>query len=621
MKKYFLLIVTLFMMVGLIACGQTEETSPQDLTNQIKGFSSYQEVKEYLSLKDNSYQSHFRDFDVTMDMVTPETEPEKGDTSNAVDDNSGHSKTNIQVDGVMEIDNIITDGNYIYLANYNVLKIIDVSTMTLIFEKTLENGFYKGLYLYNKHLVVLYDTYEAYINKQDDGIEPKPSFGYWWGNTLLKVDIYNLDKISEPSLIRQLSFDNASLSESRMIDGQMYLMMHSYRGRYPSEDDENIVPLYKDTLVHQEWIPLSYKDIYYFEDNEYPSTYLLISSFSIMDEEAIELKAYLGYGFEVYMNHKNLYISAKDYIFQEDSNELNYKTTIMRFELIDRLPVFKASTQIDGWTLNQYSFDEYKGVLRIATTSQSYSNNQTKITNQLFLLDSSDNDLSLISRLDGLGEPNERIYSVRMQGETAYVVTFRNVDPLYKIDLSNPEKPIILGEYKEEGVNDYLHIIGGDRMIGIGRQAENTPNGTIFTGVKVGLYDTSADLPVNMETILIEGEYSYSPVTYNPKLFVEYEWNESLLFAIPVHGYSESYQDYYQAIYLYQVNGLDQLVSLGSLMDQAQDDYYYSSIEKAIFIGNYIYTISYGQINQYDLGNDLLRVNTLVFNDLDMGNN
>jgi uncharacterized secreted protein with C-terminal beta-propeller domain len=147
-------------------------------------------------------------------------------------------------------------------------------------------------------------------------------------------------------------------------------------------------------------------------------------------------------------------------------------------------------------------------------------------------------------------------------------------------------------------------------MIGIGRQAITQDGWTNFVGVKVALYDVSGDDPVTLETLLVDGEYSYSPATYNHKLFVEYNWNDDYLFAIPVYGYSNDYQQYYQAIYVYEIDGLS-LIEKAVLIEE-NEMYYWGYIEKAIFIGDSIYTISYAQINEYDMNQDFEKVNSVI---------
>jgi inhibitor of cysteine peptidase len=606
MKKLLIISMILVFSLTLMGCQESEVSTeaPSQLSDNIKSFSNQEELEKYFESMESEMKNH--NLFSVQDSVT--MAPEVGmEDSNANEEGNSYSETNVQVEGVAEMDRIITDGRYIYMAKNNSLKIVDVESMSVVFEKDLEGGYYSGLYLYNNKLVAIYNQYQQITTD----VESSEYYWWWWGSYNLMIDIYDVSDVSDVSVLRSLEFKNASLTDSRMIDGQMYLVMYNY---LYSLNDEVPIPQYKDTMLSDDMTSLSYQNIYYFLDNDLSSSYLLVGTFSLEDEEEIQLDAYLGYAFDFYMNQNNLYISSRQYIYDEESYRVDYKTNIMRFELIDKIPVFQSSNMIDGWTLNQFSFDEYNGVLRVATTDYNYTNETTEITNQMYFLDSTDADLTLISVLEGLGKPNERIYAVRMNGDIGYVVTFVNTDPLYKIDLSDPENPVILGELYEEGVSDYLHPITEDLMVGVGRQSENIDGFTRFTGVKVALYDTSGNTPVTLETLFVEGQYSYSAVTYNHKLFVEYEWQNSLMFAIPVYGYFEDYSRYYQAIYVYKVDATNGLEQLAILMDDQAENNYYGNIEKVVFINDSIYTISYEFVVEYDLSQNFEQVSMIDLN-------
>lgn len=624
MKKYISLLLIFLLGFILLGCNNAETTSENlsedslaNLSDELSGFSSYDDLASYFSELSTSY----RNDGYTGDNVfgVPESTLDQDDSG---EDTTTYSETNVQVAGIAEMDSIITDGHYIYMAKNQKLRIIDVDSMTIIFENVLERGYYQGLFLYNDKLVTIYNQYQSYT---DSGIYGM--YDYWWGYSNLNIDVLDVSDKASITVERELSFVNAYLTDVRMIDGQVYLMMTSYQYNFYAyaEDaltddvtdveqttEENLyVPMYKDSAIQEEFIPLSWSRIYYFPENEFTSSYLLIGTFSVEDEEPISIDAYLGYGYEVYMNAQNLYIAGSQYIYNEEDSTYTQLTNILRFEVSDHQLVFKASNQIEGWTLNQFSFDEYDGVLRVATTIHhwDYETWETEITNQLYLLDSTDSDLTLISTLSGLGKPNERIYSVRMSGDTGYVVTFVNTDPLYKLDLSDPENPEIIGELYEEGVSDYLHPLDNDLMIGIGRQAVTMDGFTRFTGVKVALYDVSGNDPVALQTVLVAGEYSYSPATYNHKLFVEYNWGDTYLFSIPVYGYNDDWSSYYQAIYIYEVDG--QSLTQKAVLVEENDTYYWGYIEKAIFINDSVYTISYAAINEYDMSGDFELVNSI----------
>jgi uncharacterized secreted protein with C-terminal beta-propeller domain len=634
MKKnvsLLLLFLLGFVFIGCQTISTTEVLTTEEniaaLSDQLEGFSSYEDLSAYFS--EMAFESRNNNVYAEDAVAVPGATDEATNEPEVSGDDKSHSETNVQVDGIAEMDTIITDGSYIYMARHQKLQIIDVDSMSIVYVNTLENGYYQGLFLYQDRLVAVYNQYTQY------GTDEYYLYDFWWGYSSACVDVIDVSDKQNIEVDRTLEFMNAYITDLRMIEDELYFMMTSYQWNFyayaedvrtdettdlittdeiTTEDDlvDVYVPKYKDSMVSDQFIPLSWSQIYYFPENDYTNSYLLVGSFSVNEETPIDIHAYLGYGFEVYMNHNNLYVAGSQYVYNEDDSSYTQYTGILRFEIINKKLVFKASNRIEGWTLNQFSFDEYDGVLRVASTIYSWNSEtwESNITNQLYLLDATDDSLTLMSMLEGLGKPNERIYAVRMSGDIGYVVTFVNTDPMYKIDLSDPYNPSIIGELYEEGVSDYLHPYNDDLMIGIGRQAITQDGWTNFVGVKVALYDVSGDDPVTLETLLVEGEYSYSPATYNHKLFVEYNWNDDYLFAIPVYGYSNDYQQYYQAIYVYEIDGLS-LIEKAVLIEE-NEMYYWGYIEKAIFIGDSIYTISYAQINEYDMNQDFEKVNSVI---------
>lgn len=612
MKKYvslFLLGLFIFVLNGCQdSIFTTEEPITEETTTEtilendyIKQFASEEALKTYFS--EMQYFGQRYGLFANDAVMTPES---GADTTTETVTSKSHSETNVQVDGVNEIDSMITDGHYIYMASGQDLRIFDALSMEEVYHRSLTSmstddiyryGYYYGIYLYEGLLIAIYSDY-SYVYHPT-----RPMFDYWWGYSQSKivVEVINVSDLENINIERTLEFNDAYINDSRMIDDQLYLIMTSYSRFY---GEEAVTPRYKDSELGDELIQLSYQDVYYFPDNTQVSSYLLIGQFSVIDDEEIDLNAYLGYAYEVYMNHQNLYLSAQQYIYDPDTYRVEYLTNILRFEIIDGRLVFRASNQINGFTLNQFSYDEYEGVLRVATTDYIYHENGFEITNQLYLLDATDEYLTEISMLGGLGKPGERIYAVRMHEGIGYVVTFVQTDPLYKLDLSDPENPEILGEHYEDGVSDYLHLINEELMVGVGREAKEQNGWVNFVGVKVALYDTSDDTPILLRSLFVEGEYSYSPVTYDHKQFVEYQWNDDFLFAIPVYQYAYGWGEYYLSIFLYQVTEDRDLIEVKE-MRVNQDGYGY--YVKALFIGDYIYTISFNEISRYDMSQDFAK--------------
>jgi hypothetical protein len=134
-----------------------------------------------------------------------------------------------------------------------------------------------------------------------------------------------------------------------------------------------------------------------------------------------------------------------------------------------------------------------------------------------------------IGAVEGLGK-GERIYSVRFVGPVGYVVTFRQTDPLYTVDLRNPAKPVVRGELKIPGYSAYLHPVGDTRLIGIGQDA--TDGGQVL-GTQVSLFDVAdLDDPTRVAKYTLAGAYSEAEV--DPHAFLY--WPRTGLLVVPLES-------------------------------------------------------------------------------------
>lgn len=162
-----------------------------------------------------------------------------------------------------------------------------------------------------------------------------------------------------------------------------------------------------------------------------------------------------------------------------------HETKIHQFSIAEPVARYVASGAVPGSLLNQFSMSQHKDHLRVASTL-SDSQRERGIDNVVSVLRRVDGELKVVGHVAGLGHPGERIEGVRMMGTTGYVVTFRQTDPLYVIDLSDPARPTVLGELEIPGVSTYLHPMGSGALIGIG--AEATDEGR-RTGVGMSVFD------------------------------------------------------------------------------------------------------------------------------------
>jgi len=569
-----------------------------------------------------------------------------------------YSTTNNQVEGVDEADRILTDGYKIYIASGSKFFIVDAVTLDIDYTLELDNGSFQGLYLYQGRVVLLsyeYNYYESedcvyyyygpmydsevstategddadpdnteiYTGESTDFItEDTTEYCMKWTYTYgTRVRVLDASDTSNVTVEREVYFDSSYLTDSRMIDENLYLILDNYMIRYYF-NDELFVPRYVDSAVSNELVSLPADQIYYMPNDSESFSYLIVASFDVTDDtQEASIKSYLGSTYQIYMSENNLYATIYRWNYLQLEGRYEYKTFIMRFEIVDDELVFKALGQVSGTPLNQFSMDEYDGVFRIATTGYSYTEDSWTIDNFMYLLDATSEDtMDQLSVLGNLGKPGERIYSVRFSEEIAYVVTFVQTDPLYKLDLSDSANPEIVGELYEDGVSDYLHEITDNLLLGIGRQAEEIDGWTRFTGVKVALYDTSSDDPVNLETYLVEGEYSYTDVMWDHKAFLSFtpQGADFTYVGIPVYEYFDDYNGYSQSMYLFKVyhsGDLEFITKLTHMIDDEEGYYrYFDSIERAVIIDNYVYTVSYSSIHKFDMSDEFNVVATQDLN-------
>jgi uncharacterized secreted protein with C-terminal beta-propeller domain len=209
-------------------------------------------------------------------------------------------------------------------------------------------------------------------------------------------------------------------------------------------------------------------------------------------------------------------------------------TQIHRFDLATPgRPRYVASGEVPGWLINQYAMSEWNGHLRVATTSGRTAAPEEATSSGVYLLKIPDavrdavQALREVGRVTGLGR-NERIYAVRFLGDTGYVVTFRQTDPLYTLDLRDPVKPRVTGELKITGYSAYLHEVGEGRLLGIGQDADLRGR---VKGTQVSLFDVrDPTRPVRIAQRRIAD--AHSEAEFDPHAFLF--WPADGLLVVPL---------------------------------------------------------------------------------------
>lgn len=215
----------------------------------------------------------------------------------------------------------------------------------------------------------------------------------------------------------------------------------------------------------------------------------------------------------VYASTGALYIASASW------DEAGSRTDLHRLDLTGSGPAtYSGSGKVPGTMVDQFAMSERDGMLRVVTTTQSLSTEPMREIGpevdvalaptseaRLSVLDT-DGTLDEVASLDGMGI-GEQVQSVRFLDDIAYLVTFRQVDPLYAVDLSDPRAPRLLGELKIPGFSEYLHPVGSGLLLGVGRQVD--PTSGVDQGLKISLFDMADPTrPAEVDQIVLPGTRS-----------------------------------------------------------------------------------------------------------------
>jgi hypothetical protein len=283
----------------------------------------------------------------------------------------------------------------------------------------------------------------------------------------------------------------------------------------------------------------------------------------------------------VYGSSGSLYVATRRYVraleLGQDVPE-GLRTEIHRFDVSDPTKTtYKASGSVPGFILNSYALSEFNGDLRVASTEQPPWNPAAPATtsSRVTVLRQAGNKLNQIGFAGGLGA-GERIFGVRFMGERGYVVTFRQVDPLYTLDLSDPTAPKVLGELKIPGYSAYLHPIGADRLLGIGREGFSA---------KASLFDVSnMAAPREVATLLFPS--SITSVESEPHAFLY--WAPRKLAVLPLQAYQPAFTG---AVGVRVEPG--SLAEVGRIAHKVPERPENPPIERSLVIGDKLYSLSY----------------------------
>lgn len=494
-----------------------------------------------------------------------------------------NSVTNTQEADVDEADRLKTDGNYLYFsrvnsAGINIFKAGDnhASSVGSLDIKTLNNNSLSDLYLLSdkKQLIALAGDGKHKLSIWNNWFEPN----FWQSR---KTELFTVD-ISDPTAPKQtqkLSLDGQLISSRRIGDTLYLATRHTPHLpdliNYPANKAEanknqqlinassvaELLPQYQ--VGTQQAQPLFEAGECLVTTTRKDSSYKQNSIISLL---AVNLnnpltkptgQCFAGDTETLYASSEAIYLASTQYSYTHGVDGLVYSgqpnTDIHKFSLDGSTPSYTSSGSIKGhlgWQqdLKPFRMSEHEGVLRVITYVGEEADNENSPARLFTLVENSTNktldtlaQLPNAARPEPLGKVGEQIYASRFMGKRGYLVTFRLTDPLYVLDLSDPSDPFIASALEIDGYSDYLHPVGENYLLGIGKDATadttggDGGRGAWYQGVKLSLIDISdPTAPFEKQTINIGKRGTESAVSQTHHALTSLLKGDTLHIALPI---------------------------------------------------------------------------------------
>ncbi|MHA1955108.1 MAG: beta-propeller domain-containing protein [Candidatus Heimdallarchaeaceae archaeon] len=534
---------------------------------------------------------------------------------------SDYSTTNIQVEGVDEADIIKNDGKYIYVVSGNKLVIVNAypaENMEVLSEIEIENGSLQEIFINGNKLIAFSNDYSVVPYAEAKCAHLGCIIPPYYEESRTTVYIYDIRDKSDPELENEISVTGNYFS-SRMIGDKVYVIANQYVW------DDIVLP---SVVEDGELDIIEPTDVYYTDIRDYGYQFTIVLAVDVDNGNTNEKAILTGRTHNIYVSQDNIYTTLTKYpAWYEDAIDLNTEKTLIHKISIDEMDIeYVASGEVPGRALNQFSMDESGDTFRIATTVGNMWNEQNPSKNNVYVLDE---ELNVLGELEDLA-PGERIYSVRFIGNRCYMVTFKKVDPLFVIDLSDSENPNVLGKLKIPGYSDYLHPYDENHIIGIGKETieaegENR-DFAWYQGVKMAIFDVSdVENPIELHKIVIGDRGTDSEALSNHKAFLFDRERELLVLPITLaeipeeeknkeySGWGVPYGDYvFQGAYVYNINLEDGFELRGRVTHYEDEEvfkksgyYFYGdrNVRRALYMDEILYTFSNLILKANDLDN------------------
>ncbi|MEM2098291.1 MAG: beta-propeller domain-containing protein [Candidatus Bathyarchaeia archaeon] len=596
------LIFAILLVTFIYTFGSAPVTYPPaevPLATEMKRFSSYEELRNYLiaNTTTTSYNIWARSgvmTDSKSSAAMPEPAPAQLGISESTEGGQ-YSTTNIQVEGVDEADIVKNDGRYLYVVDSDTRSTIYIVKANpqdpkIITKITLENNTYaEGLYISedSNRLVVIANRYQPIIF-----IAPTPEAPVRMPSMVepnVYVYIYDVADKAYPLLARNFTI-SGNYFNSRLIGNYVYAVVS--QTATVVDDIVTLPQVCETTTATTKISKISPSSVYYADTIPSQFSFTTFIGLNIKNdtEEPANMTLLMGGTSTMYVSLSNIYITYP--IWSSDGQY----TSIYRVSINGSTLSFKAEGSVAGYVLNQYSMDEYNGYFRLTTTWQ-----KETTLNYVYVLNmnlSKTGEL-LLPKF----EERETIHATRFIGDKCYVVTAEQKDPFFIVDMSNPTAPKVAGQLKIPGFSSYLHPYDENHIIGLGME-----NST----VKLSLFDvTNVNTPTEIAKYIIQGDWTYSDALHDPHAFLFDKQKQLLVIPVSItrFGYINGTEKtdmlqggYWQGAYVFKLthtNGFELKGGVTHKENETNTEYwpsYYAYVNRALYIGNTLYTVSNAKI-------------------------
>ncbi|MCI8599157.1 MAG: hypothetical protein HFJ10_12085 [Lachnospiraceae bacterium] len=531
-------------------------------------------------------------------------------------------KTNVQVDKVDEADCVKNDGRYLYQiarkmpketeqeegseGYEEVLGIQIVDTQDGLKEVAFLTEFenVEEFYVWEDLLITVENKYfesgdPVYLESAEDFASARKDVLYLT-NRYHEISIYDISDRTKPEKLKTFTLEG-NYETSRISNGYFYGIsrFHAQPGEGESDYDAYIPSIDNKKLATER---------IYCPEEISGTSYLVLVSIDLKEPLKIaDSRAILSGSGIYYVSEKNIYVAWYQSVYdypEKQEGKVKDKTKLLRFSYGKGEFYAQGSGEIPGRLNDSFSLDEYGENLRAVTTVQEYTGKKVtddrtgkelgydyeeeRQMNGLYILNQA---LSIQGKVEGLAE-GETIYSARFLGDTGYFVTFRQVDPLFAVDLSDSKNPRVLGELKVSGFSEYLHFYGENLLLGIGMEVDEE-TGT-QKGMKLSMFDLSDSTDLKEEAKCNLKDYNYSEALYNHRA-VLIDLSENMIgFSAEGSNIGQYWQKY--LVFSYE-NG--EFVKKLELDTKEEEDYYGRS--RGTFIGKVFYLLlENGNVRAYD---------------------